>query len=41
MHYIVIYTWSLDSIECDSSIIGVRHTIEEAKELFNQCLKDE
>lgn len=41
MHYIVINTWSLDSIECDSSIIGVRHTIEEAKELFNQCLKDE
>lgn len=41
MHYIVMITWSLDSIEYDSSIIGVRHTIEEAKELFNQYLKDE
>lgn len=42
MHYIVINTWSLDSAgECETSIIGVRHTLEEAKELFNQCLNDE
>lgn len=42
MHYIVINTWSLDSAgECDSSIIGVKHTLEEAKELFNQYLNDE
>ena len=39
-HYVVILDWSTES-ECDVDIIGVAHSMEEAKELFKQQLVTE
>ena len=39
-HFIIINDWSND-YECGVTILGVAHTLEEAKEIFNNCVGDE
>lgn len=39
-HYVVINDWSND-YECGVTILGVAHTSEEAKEIFNNSVGDE
>ena len=39
-HYVVILDWASD-YECGVEILGVTHTIEEAKVIFNNSVGDE
>ena len=39
-HYVVVLDWARD-YESSVIILGVKHTLEEAKELFNAQLSDE
>ena len=39
-HFVVINDWSND-YECGVTILGVTHTLEEAKELFDNSVKEE
>ena len=39
-HYIVINDWS-NEYECGVTIIAVAHSLEEAKESFNECIAEE
>lgn len=39
-HFVIVHDWASD-YECGTTIIGVKHSLEEAKEIFNQCVNDE
>ena len=39
-HFVVINDWSND-YECGVTILGVAHTLDEAKGIFNHSIKDE
>ena len=39
-HYVVLLDWSSQD-DCGASVIGVRHTFEEAKKLFRDTVKKE
>lgn len=39
-HYIVINNWS-NEYENDVTILGIAHTLEEAKKIFNESINDE
>ena len=39
-HFIVINSWSND-YECEVTILGVTHSLEKAKEIFNANVVDE
>lgn len=39
-HYIVIHEWSND-YEYEINILGIAHSLEEAKEIFNNSVGDE
>lgn len=39
-HYVVILDWATES-DCGVYILGVAHTIDEAKEIFNQHIAQE
>ena len=39
-HFVVVKRWAYD-YECGVTIIGVKHSMEEAKEIFNENLVDE
>lgn len=40
MHYVVVLEWATDG-DCGSNVIGVKHSLEEAKKLFNEIAADE
>ena len=39
-HYVIIHEWAND-YEYDVGILGVTHSLKEAKEIFNHCVDDE
>ncbi len=39
-HFVIVNDWTLD-YECGTTILGVAHTLEEAKEIFNKSLAEE
>ena len=39
-HYVIINEWASE-YECVTSVLGVTHSLEEAKEIFNKSLMDE
>lgn len=39
-HFVVIHDWS-NEYEYDVTILGVYHSLGEAKEMFNSCVADE
>lgn len=41
-HYVILCDWAIDSM-CDSgvSILGIAHSLEEAKEIFAKAVIDE
>ena len=39
-HFVVVNDWSND-YECGVTILGVAHSLEEAKEIFNKSLVEE
>lgn len=39
-HYVVVLTWATEG-EDGSNVLGVTHTLEEAKEIFNETLEEE
>lgn len=40
-HYVVIFDFVLDSMEGSTDILGVTHTFEEAKEIFDKNVQSE
>ena len=41
-HYVVVVNWAYDDmLDTGNGIIGVAHTLEEAKEIFNKQLAEE
>lgn len=40
MHYVVVLEWSTDG-DCGSNVIGVKHSLEDAKKLFNETAAEE
>ena len=40
-HYVVIFDFVLDSMEGSTDVLGVAHTFEEAKEIFDKNVKSE
>lgn len=39
-HFVIVHDWS-NTYESGTTILGVAHSLEEAKEIFNQSLADE
>lgn len=39
-HYVIIHEWAND-YEYDVSVLGVAHSLEEAKQIFNNSVDDE
>ena len=39
-HFVIVNDWA-NEYECGTTILGVTHSIEEAKEIFNQYLVEE
>ena len=39
-HYVVVHDWA-NEYECGTTILGVEHSMEKAKKIFNNCLADE
>ena len=39
-HYVIVNDWA-NNYESGTTILGVAHSMEEAKEIFNQSLADE
>ena len=39
-HFVIVNDWALD-YECGITILGVAHTLEVAKEIFNKSLAEE
>lgn len=39
-HYVIIHEWAND-YEYDVGVLGVAHSLEEAKEIFNNSVDDE
>ena len=39
-HFVVINDWS-NEFECDVTILGVTHSLKEAKKFFNEVIGDE
>jgi len=40
-HYVVIWDYVLDSMEGDTGVLGVTHTFEEAKKIFDENVESE
>lgn len=40
MHYVIVLEWSTDG-DCGSNVIGVTHTLEDAKKIFNETAMEE
>lgn len=40
-HFVIINQWTNDGLETSTSVLGVVHTLEEAKEIFNKCAMEE
>lgn len=39
-HYVVVLEWSTEE-DCDSNVLGVAHSLEEAKQIFNDTVEKE
>lgn len=39
-HYVVLIEWSTEG-DCGSNILGVAHSLDEAKEIFNDTVEEE
>lgn len=39
-HFVIVNEWA-NEYECGTTVLGVVHSLEEAKEIFNMSLTDE
>lgn len=40
-HFVIINQWTSDGLETNTVVLGVVHTLEEAKEIFNKYVMEE